>query len=71
MAAGWITDRPPTHADLNEDANACLEVTYKNGLIGWETFGHVSKWKESSPSCIVAWRRIRPAYNPHNKEPNQ
>jgi len=59
MANGWITDRAPTEKDVSEESNNCVEVTYRNGLIGWE-FVHGMNWDEDND--IVAWRKIRPAY---------
>ena len=62
MATGWVTDRSPADSDLNDDANGCVEVTYKNGLIGWEPIRELRKWKAGDNSEVVAWRKIRPAY---------
>lgn len=53
----WITDRLPAPEDTCEEASDCVEVTYKNGLLGWEQRGSF-RWNER----IVAWRKIRPAY---------
>ena len=33
---GWITDRPPLLDEGFAEANHCVEVTYENGLMGWE-----------------------------------
>jgi len=62
MAHGWITDRPPKNSDLNDDANDCVEATYKNGLIGWEKIRELRTWKPGGKTEVVAWRKIRPAY---------
>ena len=57
----WNTDKAPTEADGHEDADHCVEVTYTNGLLGWEPIRDFKKWP-ADDSAVVAWRPIRPAY---------
>ena len=60
----WVTDRPPTEADTHGDASLCVEVTYRNGLLGWEPYYQMCGWKQIASNPIVAWRRIGLAFVP-------
>jgi len=62
MTDDWITTRPPTQADTDGSSGNCVEVTYRNGMVGWETLCYLAFWKQSKKSSAVAWRRIRPAW---------
>lgn len=59
---GWITDRSPTEDDTHWTSGECVEVTYKNGLIGWELVTTMRDWANLKRTQIVAWRKIRPAF---------
>ena len=59
--SGWITDRPPIDTDTSCERNLCVEVTYQNGLIGWEPVSALRQWS-AYDSGVMAWRRIRPAW---------
>ena len=61
MKYGWVTDRAPTRDDANEYASLCVEVTYANGLLGWEPVAGMRLWTQGQ-SGVVAWRTIRPAF---------
>lgn len=62
----WITKRPPTDGDTHAPADECVEVTYLNGLLGWEKASILREWKVGD-FMVVAWRKIRPAYQPRVK----
>ena len=64
MKHDWIVDRAPTMNDTHDVGNFCVEVTYTNGMLGWEPVRDLLNWTpESSDVPVVAWRRIRPAYD--------
>jgi len=58
----WIVDRPPTDDDTTEEAGRAVEVTYDNGLVGWEHYEDLGGWKHEAGFGVVAWRKIRPAF---------
>ena len=58
----WNTATPPIASDGNPDANYCVEVTYSNGLLGWEPVRDLLNWKHLDDSAVVAWRKIEPAF---------
>jgi len=60
---GWVTDRPPVDADSENSSGLCIEVTYINGLLGWEPSLELRDWVAGEKdTAVVAWRRIRAAY---------
>ena len=60
---GWVTDRAPTDADSENSSGRCVEVTYTNGLLGWEPSWELRDWcKGKKNTSVIAWRKIREAF---------
>lgn len=63
FAPEWVTGHAPDTADAHDCSNQCVEVTYVNGFLGWETLADMRNWKAGhNGTQVVAWREIREAF---------
>lgn len=59
----WVTDHAPDYADAHDSSGNCVEVTYENGLLGWEPLSEMRNWRAGQNGTqVVAWREIREAF---------